>query len=498
MLATIVEVLDVTIANVALPHMQASFSASVDEITWVLTSYLVSNGIVIPITGWLSARLGRKRFFVGSTLLFTVSSMLCGTAWSLESMVTFRVVQGAAGAAMIPLSQAVLMEAFPPERQGLAMAVWGIGLMTAPVLGPTLGGWITDNYHWRWIFFVNLPVGLIAALLQVAFVPEPANQRSSAGKIDWVGLLLVVIAIGALQIVLDRGERADWFASPWVGWFCLVSAAAFAILIAYELRHEDPVVDLALFGRRVFAIASSLTVLLSFSLYGNVITWPLYLQHVVGYPAWQAGLAMAPRGLATMASMFLVGLAYGRIDTRLLLGVGFVLVGIGSLEMSRFTTQWGFWEMVWPSLIHGFGMGFTFVPLSAAALAAVPPNRVDNASGLYNLMRNTGGSVGIAIAGTLIVRRSQWHQAHLVEHLHATNPLYSQALEAAGRVAAASGADPYTASQRATGLLYGLVQREAADLAFDDVFLVLAVVSFAMLPFLVLVGRVRGKLPAAH
>ena len=498
MLATILEVLDVTIANVALPHMQASFSASVDEVTWVLTSYLVSNGIVVPLTGWLSTLFGRKRFFMASTVVFTASSMLCGLAWNLQSMVVFRVIQGVGGAAMIPMSQAVLMEAFPPAQHGLAMAVWGMGLMTAPILGPALGGWITDNYSWRWIYYVNLPFGIIALFLQWAFIPESRHQSRKIERIDYLGLALVVIAIGALQIVLDRGERADWFAAAWVWVFSALTILAFVSLIWWETRYDHPVVDLSLFRYRSFGAAAAMTTLLSFSLYGNLVTWPLYLQQVMGYPALQAGLAMAPRGFSTMASMFIVGQLYGKIDTRFILATGFLFVALGSYQMSLFTIESSFWGMVVPSLVHAFGMGFTFVPLSATALGAVPADRVGNASGLYNLMRNTGASVGIAIASTFIVRRSQLHQAILVTHVNPTNPMAQLAFQGGTELAMRAGAPPESAAQQATAMIYRLVQREAAVLAFSDVFVILTFVSLAMMPLLLFLGRTRGGPAAAH
>jgi MFS transporter, DHA2 family, multidrug resistance protein len=498
MLATIIEVLDVTIANVALPHMQASFSSSVDEITWVLTSYLVANGIVMPLTGWLSARFGRKRFFVGSTVLFTASSMLCGMAWNLESMVVFRILQGIGGAALIPLSQASLMEAFPASQQGMAMAIWGVGLMSAPVMGPMLGGWLTDNYHWRWIFFVNLPFGGLAALLQMLFIHDSTHERKAPTRIDGVGLALVVLSVGCLQLMLDRGERADWFTSPWITGLAATSALSFVALAGWEVRHPEPVADLRLFRYRTFAVASALQAILAFALYGNVLTFPLYLQSLSGYSALQAGMANAPRGVATMVGMFVVAAAYGRIDTRIILGVGFALVTIGGFQMAHYTPAWGFWEFVQPSLVHGLGMGFTFVPLSAAALAAVPPARMENASGLFNLMRNAGGSIGISVCGTLIVRRAQLHQAHLVDHVTAANPTAALALADAGRLGQAAGLDAASAAERAPALLYAFIQREAANLAFEDAFRFLAWLSLAMLPLLFVIGKIKGEMRAAH
>jgi len=498
MLATILEVLDVTIGNVALPHMQASFSASVDEITWVLTSYLVAVGVVVPLTGWLSTLVGRKRFFMTSTVLFTASSMLCGVAWNLQSMVAFRILQGVGGAAMLPMSQAVLMEAFPPAQHGLAMAVWGMGLMAAPIMGPALGGWITDNYSWRWIYYVNLPFGIMAVLLQWFFIPESRHAARKIERIDYLGLILVVMAIAALQIVLDRGERADWFAATWVWISLTLSLTAFVTLIWWELRYPHPVIDLSLFRYRAFAAASAMSTLLTFSLYGGLVTWPLYLQQVMGYPALQAGLSMAPRGFATMAAMFVVGQVYGKIDTRLILFGGFVLIAVGSYQMSHYTLASSFWTMVKPSLVQGLGMGFTFVPLSAAALSSVPLERIGNASGLYNLMRNTGSSSGIAVAGTFIVRRSQLHQAILVGHVDPLNPAAQQAFQAATALAASHGAPPVAAEQQATAMIYGMVQHQAAVLAFSDVFIILTFASAAMIPLLLFLGRTRVGTAAAH
>ena len=499
MIATILEVLDVTIGNVALPHMQASFSASTDEVTWILTSYLVSNGIVIPLTGWLSSWFGRKRFFIGSTILFTASSMLCGMAWNLESMVAFRILQGVGGAAMIPMSQAVLMEAFPPAQHGLAMAVWGMGLMAAPILGPALGGWITDNYSWRWIYYVNLPFGVLAVMLQAAFIPDSPHQKRAA-TIDWLGIVLVVVTIGAGQIVLDRGERADWFESSWVWGMTATSMIALATLVWWERRVESPVVDLSLFKFRAFTAAAIMSTLLSFTLYGNLVTWPLYMQQVMGYTAFEAGWAMAPRGLATMASMFVVGKLYGKIDVRWILFFGFGFVALGSWEMTFFTAQSDRWSMVWPSLVHGLGMGATFVPLSAVALAVVPVARLGNASGVYNLMRNAGGSVGIAVASTFIVRRAQVHQSVLGEHVDATSPLVQQAFQGAADAAIAGGTAPGGALERGTAMLYRLVQHQSAVLAFGDVFLILTVAAVVLVPLLLLLGKLKasGAPAAAH
>ncbi len=312
MLGTTLEVLDTSIVNVSLPHMQGSFSASVDEIAWVLTSYLVANGIMIPMTGWISSRFGRKRYFMTSVSVFVVASALCGAAGSLDQMVIFRLIQGAAGAAMVPSSQAILMETFPPSEQQLAMATWGVGLMVAPIMGPTLGGWITDNWNWRWNFYINVPIGIIAFLMVSAFVHDPAflrQHRARGGKVDYVGIACLVVGLGAMQIVLDRGQRADWFASSWVVWTTLLSAAALIILAINELRIADPILDLRILKIKVFSVALLLIVAMSSVLYGTGLLMPIFLQEFMGYTAWKAGLVLAPRGLATMLAMVVVGTA---------------------------------------------------------------------------------------------------------------------------------------------------------------------------------------------
>lgn len=492
MLATILEVLDVTIGNVSLPHMQATFAASTDEVTWVLTSYMVANGIVIPLTGWFSSYFGRKRFFIGSTILFTLSSMLCGLAWNLQSMVVFRVLQGVGGAAMIPMSQAVMMEAFPPAEQGFAMAIWGMGMMGAPVVGPALGGWITDNYSWRWIYYVNLPFGLIAILLQAAFIPDSPHQKRPP-RVDYLGFLLVALSIGGAQIVLDRGERVDWFAAPWVTGFTATAAVALVLLVWWERRTSHPVIDLTLFRYPAFTAASVMTMLLCFTLFGNLVTWPLYLQQVMGYTALSAGEAMAPRGMAMVVVMLVIGRLYGRVDIRFVILAGFLLVAYGTYEMSHFTTESTFWGMVWASMVTGIGSGLSFVPLSAIALGAVPVEKLGNASGLYNLLRNTGGSAGIAVASTFLLHRSQTHQAILVAHVHPTNPALQRALAGATDMAVAAGNPPAAAGDIAHAMIYRLVRQQAAVLSFSDVFLVLAVFTIASLPFLLMLGKPRIK-----
>ena len=498
MLATVIEVLDVTIANVSLPHMQASFSASVDEVTWILTSYLVATGVVVPMTGWLAAAVGAKRLLIGSTMLFTAASILCGLAWDLPSMVFFRVLQGVGGAALMPLSQTKLLEVFPPREHGLATAVWGIGIMVAPILGPTLGGWLTDNYHWRWVFLVNVPFGLLAVMLQIAFVPGDRVQTArSSGRVDYLGLLLVVLSIGCMQIVLDRGERADWFAAPWVWVFCGVSVLATLALIPWELRRENPVVDIRLFRDPGFAAGSLITVLLFASLYSNFIMFGLFLQLLMQYPALQAGMTMAPRGLATMIGMFFVGQLYARLDPRVVLAIGTVLIAYGGFEMSNWSGSVAPANMLPPLLITGLGIGFAFVPLSGITISTVPPESVANASSLFNLMRNTGASVGITLSSTLLVRWGQIHQASLVNNVQPTSAAAQAAVAGAKAVAESGGADAFTANAQAHGMIYGLVLREASLQAFTDVFRLSGYVALAILPLILFLKKPSADRAAA-
>lgn len=494
MLATVIEILDVTIANVSLPHMQATFSASVDEITWVLTSYLVATGIVVPMTGWLAGTFGTKRVLIGSTALFTTASILCGVAWDLPSMVLFRLLQGAGGAALMPLSQTKLLEVFPPREHGLATAIWGVGIMVAPILGPTLGGWLTDNYHWRWIFLVNVPVGVLAVVLQAAFVPGDTKESATKPvRTDYFGILLVVLSIGCMQIVLDRGERADWFAAPWVWAFCGVSVLSTIVLLPWEWRHESPVVDIRLFRYPGFAAGAAITVLLFASLYSNFIMFGLFLQLPLQYPALQAGFLMAPRGFATMIAMFIVGQLYLRLDARLVLALGVVLIALGGFEMSHWPGNVGPDNLLRPLMLTGLGIGLAFVPLSAMTISSIPSSSVANASALFNLMRNTGASVGITLSSTLVVRWGQLHQADLVGNVHATNALGQGALTQASAVAQHAGSDPVTAMSQAYGMVYGLILREASLKAFTDIFRLSGYVVLLILPLILFLRK-----PATH
>ncbi|MBY0277253.1 DHA2 family efflux MFS transporter permease subunit [Candidatus Binatia bacterium] len=501
MLGTILEVLDTSIVNVALPHMQGAFSAGIDEITWVLTSYLIANGIVIPMTGWLSSVFGRKRYFIFSVLAFTVASMLCGAAPDLRSMVLFRILQGLAGAAMLPSSQAILMETFPPEERPIAMATWGVGLMVAPIIGPTLGGWSTDTYSWRWCFYINLPFGIIAALMCARFVPEPAYAQGAAKRRpDWVGIALLVLGLGAAQMVLDRGERADWFEAPWVWGFTIFSVCALGVFVFWELTVEQPVVNLRLLRERGFAVGCLLISFMAFILFGSLAMWPLYLQNLMGYSAAQSGWASAPRGVATGLSMFVVGRLSRRIDSRILMTFGLVLLIYGQWRLSQFSLQYGWWQIVAPTIFQGAGLGFIFTLLSTNALSRIAPEQMSNAASIYNLTRNLGASFGIAILGTVLVRRGQYHQAVLAEW---SSPYYAPFRDAlAGLAHKLEGVTGYDGMKSAAALLTGQMRAQATMLAFADVFLIAGLLGLLMLGGIWLLPKPpavgSGAAPAAH
>jgi DHA2 family multidrug resistance protein len=495
MLGCALEVLDITIINVALPHMQGSFSASVDEIAWVVTSYLVANGIMIPMTGWISARFGRKRYFLMSMMVFVAASALCGAARTLEEMVVFRLIQGAAGAAMVPSSQAIMMESFPPQEQQMAMAMWGMGLMFAPITGPTLGGWITDNLNWRWNFYINIPIGAIAFAMVYMFVQDPAylrEGRAQGGKVDYFGIIYLVLGLGLIQIVLDRGQRADWFASRWVIWATALSALFTVLLIVRELRFSDPIIDLQIFKKWSFTLSVLLVVAMSFTLYGTGLLNPIFLQEFMGYTAMKAGLVLAPRGFATMLSMLTVGqLARRRHDTRSFVGIGFVLMAIGLWSMSGWNLDVSIWDVIWPGIVMGVGMGLIFPTLTATSIASVPRERMGYAASLYNMVRNTGAAIGISYLTTMLVDREQTHQSYLVEHLSLFDAW--RLSHVPPHLPGVQGFDYLpqliTGQKQGIGRLYGMVQAQAGMLSFNDIYRMLAILMAVLIPAFILLRR---------
>ena len=505
MLGATLEVLDTSIVNVSLPHMQGSFSASVDEIAWVLTSYLVANGVMIPMTGWISARFGRKRYFLFSVATFVVASAFCGAARSLDEMVLFRLVQGLAGAAMIPSSQAILMETFPPQEQQLAMAMWGMGLMVAPILGPTVGGWITDNWNWRWNFYINLPMGAVAFAMVSAFVHDPAYLRSRrrGGPVDYVGMVYLVLSLGLLQIIVDRGERADWFNSTWMIWAAIVSGLAMVLLVIRELRVPEPILELHFLKIRQFAGAVFTVVMLSFILFGTGLLNPVFLQEFMGYTAWRAGLVMAPRAICAMMAMLFTGqIARAGFDNKRLIGLSFILMTIGLWNMSKWNMDVGLWQVIWPGMVLGLGLGMCFPILSAAALTCVPRERMGFASSLYNMMRNTGAAVGIAYLTSMLVHNQNIHQAYLVQHFSAFDAwrLGTLTPHAPGSPAFHFLSQMITGQKQGLGMVYGTIQQQSAMLAFSDIYRMLTLMAVVMIPSFLLFRGVKttGAAGPAH
>jgi len=506
MLGATLEVLDVSIVNVSLPHMQGSFSASVDEIAWVLTSYLVANGVMIPMTGWISARFGRKRYFLLSIGVFVFASLLCGAARSLDQMVVFRLLQGLAGAAMIPLSQAILIETFPPQEQQVAMAVWGMGLMVAPILGPTFGGWITDNWNWRWNFYINLPLGAVAFLMVSAFVHDPPHlsDRKRGGHVDYLGIVYLVLWLGLAQIIFDRGERADWFASAWVIWAAIISSLAMVLLIFRELRVPEPILELHFFGIRQFASAIFSVVMLSFIMIGTGLLNPVFLQEFMGYTAWKAGLIMAPRGFAAMIAMLITGrIAAHGIDNKKMIGIAFTLIAIGLWRMAHWTLDISMSRVIFDGVVLGSGLGMSFPILSAAALTCVPRERVGFASSLYNMMRNNGAAVGIAYLTSRLVHNQNIHQSYLVQHFSAFDAwrLTSEMPYRPGSPAFNFLGQLVSGQKQQLGMVYGAIQQQSAMLAFNDLYRVLTVMAIVMIPsFLLFRGAQSsgGPGPSAH
>jgi len=493
MLATFMEVLDTTVVNVSIPHIAGNLASTNEEGTWVVTSYLVSNAIVLPISGWLANYLGRKRLLLLCVAGFTVTSLCCGMATSLAQLITFRVLQGLTGGGLQPLAQAILLETFPKERHGHAMAAYGIGILLAPILGPTLGGWITDNYSWRWIFYLNLPVGILSLFLMNRYVFDPHYVKRGAGKVDLWGIGFLALGIGSLQVLLDTGQRKDWFSSEYIRVFAGLCVFGLVALIIRELTTEHPVVDLRVLKNRSFSAGVVLISLLGFVLYASLVLLPLYLQTLMGYPAYNSGLALSPRGIGALLFTPLAGHLTTKIDPRRLLFVGLILGSITMFDLSGLNLYAGFWDICWAQILQGVALSFLFIPLMALAMSRIPPEKMGNATSIFNLMRNIGGSVGIAIMTTFLARRTQLHQNHLIAHLTAGNPKTRMILRGMQANFYAHGADAVTASRKSLAAIYGLVQMHASMLAFVEAFWLMGVVFLLMIPFLPLLQYTKRK-----
>src|SRR5580658_2074177 len=486
-LATFMEVLDTSIANVALPHIAGSLSAGQDESTWILTSYLVSNAIVLPLSGWLSSIVGRKHFYMGCVAVFTISSFLCGLAPNLGMLIFFRVLQGAGGGGLQPSEQAILADTFAPAKRGMAFAVYGIAVVMAPAIGPTLGGWITDNFTWRWIFFINIPVGILSLLLTSRLIQDPPyfkRRKLSETRIDYTGLGFVALGLGTLQVILDKGQRDDWFESHFIVWLTIISAASLIFVIFWEWHHKDPIIDLHLFRERTFAAANFL----------------MFMLTLLGYTAERSGLALMPGGFTIMLAMPIVGLLLSRYSPRYLMMFGLSMLSFSLFHMTTFDLAVDFRTLTMARAYQALGLAFLFVPINTAAYAFLPRDKNNAASGLMNLARNIGGSVGISLVTTGLARRAQFHQARLTENLNAANPQFQSVLRGMTSTFSGGGAGPgfggVSAQQHAYALMQGNVIRQATMMAYIDNFWVLAVVIFCLIPFVFLIkkGKPGGEI----
>jgi len=486
MIGTIMSALDTSIVNVALPYMRGTLGASVEEITWVATGYILSNVIIMPIVGMLSARYGRKNFYLFSIVSFTISSMLCGMAWDLTSMVVFRVIQGIGGGVLIPVSQAILRETYPPEEQGKAMGLYGFGVVLGPAFGPTLGGWLTDHYSWPWIFYINVPIGVINILMVMRYIKDPHYLVREKGRIDMLGLGLMTLGLGALQIMLERGEREAWFESDMIRVLLAVSLTALALFIWRELICEKPAVDLRILKDVNFSSGSLIGGLLGMGLFGSLFLLPIFLQQILGYPALDSGIALMPRSIAMALAMPVAGRFYNKLGPRVLIGTGLVVTAVAFYELSRLSLDVGFMDIFIPQFLQGIGFGLIFVALSTAALSTIERQSMTAASGLYNVVRQVFASIGIAIAASQLTKVTTSHYALLAEKVTEYSEVGSQWIGTVAGSMQAQGADPSSARHMALTFLDGEISRQAAMLAYNYIYLLITFLFIISFPFIFL------------
>ncbi len=493
MLGTFMEVLDTTVVNVSLPHIAGNLSASVDESTWVLTSYLVSNAIVLPMTGWLSNHFGRKRILMTSIMGFTIASVACGLAPSLPFLIIFRVIQGATGGGLQPLSQAIMLEAFPPDQRGKAMAFWGLGIVVAPMLGPVMGGWITENYSWRWVFYINLPVGVLAMIMSQLFIFDPKYISRRSSRVDYWGIGLLALGMGALQIMLDKGQEEDWLGSNFIRVLLVMAIIGFAWFVINELLENQPIVNLRVFRNRSYATGVFMMTVLGFVLYGSTVLLPIFLQSLLGYSALDAGWAMLPRGLGSFIAMPMVGMLMSKIEPRKLLAVGFAVAAYSLWDLSHINLNAGYWDVFWPQFIQGMSMGFTFVPLTTITHDSISKEQMGNATSIFNLMRNIGASIGIAMVTTIVARKSQSNFNVLGAGVTQANAAASQMMDSARAWFMSQGMDATTASKQAYMAMAGMVGRQASMLAFIHAFRLLGLMFLVIIPLILLMKKPTHK-----
>ncbi|BDU76927.1 DHA2 family efflux MFS transporter permease subunit [Mesoterricola sediminis] len=496
MIATFMEVLDTSVANVALPHIAGNLSSTVDEATWVLTSYLVANAVVLPLGGYFGMLFGRKRFYMTCVLLFTVSSLLCGLAPSLPWLIFFRIMQGLGGGALQPTSQAILVENFPHEKRGAAMALYGMGVVLAPIVGPVLGGWITDNYSWHWIFLINVPVGALSLFLTYRMVHDPPTLKRASIKegfqVDYLGIGILTLGLAALEIVLDEGQRRDWFASNLIVVCAVLAVVCLVGVVFYLLKKDHPILDLRLLKDRNFAVSTVMLFVLGFVLYGSLAVLPIFLQTLLGYTASLSGWILSPGGVVILFMMPLVARLLKFVDTRKLIAFGFMTCGAGLLWMSAFNLQVPFQTAMMSRMLQSLGLAFLFIPMNVTAFQNVPMDKTSYATGMLNLVRNIGGSTGIALVSTILSRRGQVHQANLVGNLHPGSLQYQGFLQNAQHVLVAKGSSLPDAAHQAQGMAYGTLLRQANMMAFSDTFWIMGVLCFVLLPLLLLMRKTHA------
>jgi DHA2 family multidrug resistance protein len=486
-ISTFMEVLDTTIVNVALPHIAGSLGADVNDSTWVLTSYLVSNAVILPTSAYFSSLIGRRNFYMICVALFSTASLMCGLAPSLMTLVMFRLLQGIGGGGLQPSTQSILVDTFPPYRRGMGMAVFGMAVVAAPVIGPTLGGWITDNYSWRWIFFINIPVGILSLLLTPLYISDPPYFVRRKGRqrysFDYIGLGLVALGLASLQIVLDMGDRKGWWDSTFIRVFTFTCVFGLAAAIIWELRHRDPIVNLRLLGERNLGMSSLIMLLFGSTLYGSTMLLPLFMQTLLGYTALLSGLAISPGGIVIFLLMPLVGWLTSHYDARWLITFGIIVIAISLHEMGRFSLEIDFRTLVLARILQSAGMAFIFVPSNTIAYAFVAKEMRNGASSLISVTRNIGGSVGIALATSMITRRSQVHQVYLSANVSPYDPQTASFLKQAARLFSTVTSDPVQAMHQAYAAIYGAVLQQARTLAFVDAFRMFAIIALIVIPF---------------
>jgi MFS transporter, DHA2 family, multidrug resistance protein len=495
MMPTLMVIIDTSVVNVSLDHIRGSLSAGIDEATWSITSYLAANAVIVPMTGWLSRFFGRKRYLLFSVALFTISSLLCGIAWNIQSLIFFRIFQGLAGGSLQPISQSILLETFPPAQHGMAMAIFGMGIMFGPVIGPLMGGWITDNWSWHWIFYINIPIGIVSTVLSLLFIKDPPYMMRTAVKIDYWGLVLLILWVGCLQMILDRGQREDWFASQFIILLAIITVVSLIFFVIVELIADHPIVELRALKNYSFCLGNVVIFFVLVNLFGSLVLLPIYLQSLMGYTATLSGFVLGPGGIAILVTMPIIGQLITRFNPKFIVGLGIIVTAYSTLMMSRFNIAADFWTVLWPRVIMGIGIGMIFIPLTTLTLSSIRKEEMGNATSIYNLVRNLGGGLGVAFVSTMLSRRSQFHQNQLIEHLTPFDMTYQWSSQQAADALVQHGMATSVAPAGGLGLIYDQLLKQAYMMSFNDVFYFLSVMILCMLPLIAFMKRIRHEAP---